>query len=139
MQTLLERLISRDTPRTEAEVQFDVRLLLLSPEFHLEDGDLQLVHLESQLGDRRRIDVEVGSDVIEVKRDLRKGKVRIEAVGQLAGHVQRRGDQTGRRYVGILTDGVEWRCYHLVGSELTEVSKHTAVIGNLDRLLIRPG
>jgi hypothetical protein len=36
------------------------------------------VTLESSIGDRRRIDVEAGSAVIEVKRDLRRTKVRQE-------------------------------------------------------------
>ena len=66
--------------------------------------------------------MEVGSTVIEVKRDLRKGNVRVDAVDQLAGYVQTRADQTGLRYVGVLTDGTEWRCYHLVEEALSEVA-----------------
>jgi RecB family endonuclease NucS len=113
LQQLLACLISRDTLRSEADVQADIRQLLLSAPLQLHEDDLRIVHMEAQLGDGRRIDVEVGSAVVDVKRDLRKGKVRANAVQQLAGYVQARGEQTGRRYVGILTGGAEWRCHHL--------------------------
>src|ERR1700719_929437 len=100
---LVKRLANREAPRTEAEVQADVRGFLLEAPFQLEEGDVQNVLLESQLGDRRRIDVEVGSTVLEVKRDLRRGRVRDEAIVQLAGYVAARAKQTGRRYAGVLT------------------------------------
>lgn len=46
--------------------------------------------------------------VFEVKRDLRRAGVRDDAVRQLAGYVLTRQEQTGQRYVGVLTDGAEW-------------------------------
>lgn len=67
---IIRRLIARDSPRTEADVQADIRSLLLSSPLQLHDGDVENVLLEAQVGDRRRIDVEVGSALIEVKRDL---------------------------------------------------------------------
>ena len=57
------------------------------------------------MGDRRRIDVEAGSTVIEVKRDLRRERAKREAEDQLAGYVESRTNQTGLRYAGVLTDG----------------------------------
>jgi N-methylhydantoinase B/oxoprolinase/acetone carboxylase alpha subunit len=54
----------------------------------LEEEDI--VVLEAPVGGGRRIDVEVGATVIEVKRDLRKGRVRQEAIEQLAGYVANR-------------------------------------------------
>ena len=138
MLDLLSRLARRDAPRTEADVQADVRQLFLTAPFQLEEGDIENVYLESPLGDRRRIDVEVGSTVVEVKRDLRRGKVKAEAVEQLAGYVERRAEQTGRRYVGVLTDGADWICYNLVQGELQEVShlKVTEGKADLDRLVV---
>lgn len=118
----IRRLIARDAPRTEAEVQADIRSLLLSAPLQLHEGDLEVVTLESQLGDRRRIDVEVGSAVIEVKRDLRRGNTKDEARQQLAGYVATRSEQTGRRYVGILSDGAEWICYDLRDDQLAQVT-----------------
>lgn len=60
-------------------VQADVRQLFLTVPLELDEGDL-VVNLEAQVEDRRRIDVETGSTVVEVKRDLRKGKVRTEGL-----------------------------------------------------------
>lgn len=122
---IIRRLINRDAPRTEAEVQADIRSLLLSAPLQLHEGDLENVLLESPLGDRRRIDVEVGSAVIEVKRDLRRGRTTEEARLQLAGYVETRAGQTGRRYVGILSDGAEWICYDLREGDLEEVTAVT--------------
>ncbi|MBA4130692.1 MAG: restriction endonuclease [Hyphomicrobium sp.] len=135
---LFQRLVNREGTRTEADVAADVRSFFLTAPFQLDEGDVENVLLESQLGDRRRIDVEVGSTVVEVKRDLRKGRVRQEAVEQLAGYVETRGNQTGRRYIGVLTDGAEWRCYNLVNGALEEVSSITVTAerADLERLVV---
>ena len=122
MHEIVERLINRKEPRTEAMIQSDVRQFILTDPFQLNEGQIENVIMESPLGDRRRIDVEVGSTVIEVKKDLRISSVLEDAVQQLAGYVETRQSQTGRRYVGVLTDGAEWHCYHLLGSELREAS-----------------
>lgn len=135
---VVQRLVNRESSRTEADVAADVRSFFLTAPFQLDEGDIENVLLESQLGDRRRIDVEVGSTVVEVKRDLRKGRVRQEAVEQLAGYVETRGRQTGRRYIGVLTDGCEWRCYNLVDGALHEVSEITvsAERADVERLVV---
>jgi hypothetical protein len=120
---LFHRLVRRNDRRTEAEIQADVRQFILSAPFELEVSDV--VSLESPAGDRKRIDVEAGSTVIEVKRDLRREKVRREAEDQLAGYVDLRTKQTGLRYVGVLTDGAMWSCYDLVDGILRQVSELT--------------
>ncbi len=104
------RLANRAPNRAEATVQSDLRLLLLAAGLNLREDHLEDVVLEAPVGKRRRIDVEVGATVFEVKRDLRVGNVRVEAVDQLAGYVRDRVAQVGARYVGVLTDGVEWHC-----------------------------
>lgn len=90
--------------RTEADIQSDVRMLLLTEAF-----DLDAPRLEEQLADgtRRRIDISLGATVIEVKRTLVEGAAD-EEITQLAGYVQTRMQQTGGRYNGILTDGRAW-------------------------------
>ncbi|TIU91686.1 MAG: SAM-dependent DNA methyltransferase, partial [Mesorhizobium sp.] len=135
---LFARIARRNDKRTESEIQADVRQFILSAPFDLEESDVTIVSLESQLGDRRRIDVEVGSTVIEVKRDLRKGKIKSEAVEQLAGYVELRMAQTGLRYVGVLTDGTEWICYDLVDGKLREVSSITvdAHAADIERFVV---
>ena len=133
-----QRLVRRNARRTEADIQADVRQFILSAPFELEAGDLVDATLESPLGDRRRIDVEAGSTVIEVKRDLRRERVKKDAEEQLAGYVAFRVGQTGLRYVGVLTDGTEWHCYDLVDGQLREVSPlHLNDSANdLDRLVV---
>ncbi|HEX8106349.1 MAG TPA: N-6 DNA methylase [Kofleriaceae bacterium] len=138
LRTLVSTLAARDTPRTEAQVQADLRQLLIKAPLDLEERDLTDVVLEAQAGGGTKIDIEVGATVIEVKRDLRKGSVRSKAVEQLAGYVRSRQSTTGLRYVGVLTDGAEWRCFHLVDGELVEVS--TVAVSsakpNVDGLLL---
>ncbi|MDT0394228.1 N-6 DNA methylase [Streptomyces edwardsiae] len=124
LREVLARLAVRNAMRTEATLQADVRQLLLSGDFNLGDQDLS-VDLETQVGDGRRIDVEVGCTVIEVKKDLRGAAVLTAATKQLAGYVAERVQQTGQQYVGILTDGVDWRAYHLRDQALSEVAKFT--------------
>jgi hypothetical protein len=122
LRTLLARLADRRQGRTEANVQSDLHMLLTLAPLDLGDDDLQDIVLEQPAGQRRRIDVEAGLTVFEVKRDLRVGNVRAEAVEQLTGYVADRTATMRQRYVGVLTDGAEWRLYHLAGGTLTAVS-----------------
>jgi SAM-dependent methyltransferase len=124
LDALVNELASRTTTRTEADIQARVRDLLLYGGLNLSADDLR-VQLESQVGDRRRIDVEAGFTVIEVKRDLRSYTVLAEAIAQLGGYVAARTEQLGQRYVGVLTDGADWRCYRLgPAGGLEEVTRH---------------
>lgn len=100
-------------------------MLLLAAALNLREENLHEVVLEAPVGQRRRIDVEVGATVFEVKRDLRVGHVREDAVEQLAGYVAERVHETGARYAGVLTDGAEWHLYHLDQGQLTAVSSFT--------------
>jgi hypothetical protein len=61
---------------------------------------------------------------IEVKKDLAPARFAEEAVRQLAGYVSHRTATLGQRYVGILTDGADWRLSHLASvEELAPVSR----------------
>ena len=60
LRELAGRLARRRRGRTEATVQADVRMLLLASGLNLTEGDVLDVELEAQLGDRRRIDIEMG-------------------------------------------------------------------------------
>lgn len=122
---LFGRLARRDAVRSEATIQADVRQLLLTGEFNLSEQDLE-VHLETQIGDGRRIDIEVGFSAIEIKKDLRSATlVRQVEQNQLRGYVATRSLQTGQKYAGILTDGAEWRAYHLRGDALELATQFT--------------
>ena len=131
-----ERLVDRDARRAEAEIQADIRQFILEAPFQLDEGKVSDVNLETQLGDLRRIDVEVGATVIEVKRDLRPDRIRRDAETQLAGYVTVRSQQTGLRYAGILTDGTMWLCYHLVDGELKQVADISLEPGAAETLVV---
>lgn len=122
LESIVRRLVARDSHRTEADLQSDLKLFLTTANLDLSEEHLE-IRLESPVGKLRRIDIEVGSTVIEVKKDLRVGNVRSEALRQLAGYVCDRQTKFACRYVGVLTDGAEWICHHLVGAELSEVTR----------------
>lgn len=116
------RLARRNPIRAEAETQADIYMLLTTAGLGLEPDDV--VKMESQVADgtRRRIDIEAGHVVIEVKKDLTVGNL-ADYEQQLAGYVQQRHKELGTRYVGILTDGTGWMLYHLEGDALVFVSE----------------
>lgn len=114
---LLAQIARRDPARSEATLQADIRQLVLTAPLSLTAGDVVTADLETPVGVRRRIDIEVGSCLIEVKRDLSAGNVLPEAVEQLADYLAARQQETGCRYVGILTDGADWRCFRLPAAE----------------------
>lgn len=125
---LLAQIARRDNSRSEATLQADIRQLVLTAPLSLTAEDVVSADLETPVGLRRRIDIEVGSCLIEVKRDLSAGSVLPDAVQQLAGYLADRQRETGCRYVGILTDGADWRCVCLPGEAEVgpprEVSAH---------------
>jgi len=120
LEALISRLATRTPGRAEATVQADTRTLLLAAPLNLTEHGVETINLETPAGERRRIDIEAGYTVIEVKRDLRVGNVRPEAIDQLAGYVKQRSSTLGQRYVGVLTDGAEWLLYHLAPSGTLE-------------------
>lgn len=125
---ILERLVSSPAFRSEATIQSDVRMFLLDPELGLAEEQLE-VELEAQVGQRRRIDIEVGCTVIEVKKSLDSQSVVASATEQLADYVLTRTREVGARYVGVLTDGRQWIAFHEVDGALREATRHVATAG----------
>lgn len=125
---VVDRLARPVGMRSEATIQSDVRLLLLDPDLGLASEQLE-VDLETQVGGGRRIDVEVGCTVIEVKKSLASPAVMSAATAQLAGYVTTRAEQLGVRYVGVLTDGRLWVAFHEVDGVLEPVSRHQLASG----------
>ncbi|MEV7530332.1 N-6 DNA methylase [Streptomyces hydrogenans] len=119
----VSRLASRDSARTEADLQADLYLLLTAGGLSLGAGDVARLEVATGDGTRRRIDVEIGHCVIEVKKDLRPAGIHREAEIQLAGYVKAQSARLETRYVGILTDGTDWFLYNLVEEELRLVAK----------------
>lgn len=96
--------------RTEADVQSDIKGLLISGGFGL--GSPQL---EVPAGEQRRIDVELGATVIEVKKRIETtdGPLLRRHAEQLEGYVRARMEVTGARYNGVLTDGRTWMLFEV--------------------------
>ncbi|MGW5355143.1 N-6 DNA methylase [Streptomyces sp. NPDC004031] len=119
----VHRLASRDSTRSEADLQADLYLLLTAGGLSLTAGDVARLEVGTGDGTRRRIDVEVGHCVIEVKKDLRLAGIHQDAEKQLAGYVTTQSKRLSSRYVGVLTDGTEWYLYHLIDEQLQQVAK----------------
>ncbi len=125
LRDVVSRLCNRSASgRTEATVQSDIRLLLIASGLNISEDDILDVTLEAPLGDRRRIDIEIGHTAIEVKRSLASGASLEDAVTQLSGYVSERGRQLDQRYVGIVTDGRDWHLFHSVEDSLRPVSAY---------------
>lgn len=60
---------------------------------------------------RGRIDALLGSTIFEVKSDLQRE--RHDAVTQLSRYLPEKERETGRRYIGVATDGAEFQAYEL--------------------------
>jgi SAM-dependent methyltransferase len=118
---LVRRIADRRPPRTEADLQGDIATLLQSGPFDLEDEHAVRREAPTADGTRRRIDIERGQTVFELKSDLRIGNARADGLTQLAGYMKVRADQSGHRYVGVLTDGAEWLLCSLRPDETVEV------------------
>lgn len=126
LQKTAGRLAAGSSGRTEADIQSDVRDFLIHADLDLTSGDLEDVALEVQAGAGRRIDVEAGCAVIEVKKSLGSPTVVDDATAQLSGYVKHRTEELGQRFVGVLTDGQRWMLHHLLpGGELALVDTFT--------------
>lgn len=150
---LLARLVQpADVGRTEADIQSDIKMLLLSAPDLLpsDDPGSKALKLEEQLADgtRRRIDVALGATVIEVKKKLTTREDASEYVAQLQGYVETRMQQTNSRYNGILSDGRTWWLFEreldtgdfplLSSFELTSPAKSADLVAWLQAVLAMP-
>ena len=117
----ISRLADRDATRTEADLQADIYGLLTIGGLNLSVDQVARLETQTQDGTRRRLDVEIGNLAIEVKKDLRVSGAIADAELQLAGYVATRTQQTGARYVGVLTDGTTWHLYNLLGDTLQSI------------------
>lgn len=135
-QAVVARLGARWAVRTEADIQSDIQTLLCAGDLNLSVDDVP--KLEEQLADgtRRRIDIAICHAVIEVKKDLRNATQLADAEKQLAGYVATRRGQSGRRFVGIASDGVLWILYDLRDDETLQRVSELSNAGDPDRLLV---
>lgn len=71
---------------------------------------------------RGRIDALLGDTIFEFKRDLRRESG--QACEQLERYLSERERVTGRRYLGIATDGASFVAYELRGGQLERLDEH---------------
>lgn len=131
---LVADIATKRTAKSEATLQSEIAMFLKLAPMNLSAEDIREVTLEAQLGDgtRRRIDIEVGNCIIEVKRDLDKPATLKDAEDQLAGYMATQNTSRGVRHAGILTDGENWRLYRLIGTKPAVVSVFQLVAGSPD-------
>ncbi|MCH7670127.1 MAG: hypothetical protein IIC71_13155 [Acidobacteria bacterium] len=123
VESIVRRLAERRAGIAEANIQADVAAFLRLADLDLDTDDLRL---ESPAADRRRIDIELGRTVIEIKRNLQRTDLRQQGENQLIDYLGDREAETGARYVGVLTDGKQWLLYRLGdGNVLKEVADYT--------------
>lgn len=111
---VIQHLAGRSGARTETTLRASVRQLLLVTDLGLDESDLRDAP-------GRLLDVERGRMIIGVTKDLRKGDATRKAERELDPCLESRGQQTGERFTGVITDGAEWRLYHRVNGELRAV------------------
>lgn len=138
VQNVVDLIASRTALQTEADIQSNIATLLEHGDLNLTEHDV--VKREAQVGGgtRHRIDVEMGHLVIEVKRDLRPGKVLPDAELQLAGYLTQREAELGGSFAGVLTDGTSWRLYRLAAGacELVANLDLSETAPDADRLVV---
>lgn len=83
---------------------------------------------------RGRVDALLGRTVFEFKSDLRYESA--EAESRLQDYLSAREQETGQRYLGIATDGAEFRPYVLRRGKLTPLPAFTTSVDNPTSLLI---
>ena len=93
------------------------------------------VLLESPAEDHRRLDIAVGSVIIECKRDIRSPAQLIKGQAQLGGYLAAKTPEN--RYSGILTDGSIWFLYRYAGAELFFVDEFRISQSKVDERAFR--
>jgi hypothetical protein len=105
--------------RNEATIQADIREALLCAISGLGREDAQVESIIGD-GDNRRIDIEIGLVIFELKRDLTH--LTKKDIEQLAGYIEAR-QKPGTPWTGVLTDGRLWVAFHLREGVMVEISR----------------
>lgn len=139
-QGAVTRLATRTGTRTEADIQTDIQTVLVSGDLNLDPNDVPKLEEPTGDGTRRRVDVSICHAVIEVKKNLSNRGARVAAEAQLAGYLKTKHAQHDRRFVGILTDGIDWLLYDYLDDgtadgAVVEVAR-LANDGDADRLVV---
>lgn len=120
LKRLLRRIAKRNAERNAADLQTYVCELLVAGGLGLDEHDLSVD--PGMLSDGQcRIAVRPGRAVIEISEDIRSDGAAERLERRLSQYLGARMEENGNRYLGILTDGTEWRLYHRLDDHLQQV------------------
>jgi SAM-dependent methyltransferase len=133
---ILQRLAHRSIDRDQSMVHADIRQLLLIGGLGLTPNDLERNHSDHS-GQHDRIEIERSFTVLDVRTNLSVAGARKSAEAQLRVYLATRCRQTCQRYLGIITDGAEWRLYMSLDEVFHEIALMTveASTPNANRVL----
>ena len=133
---VLGRLTDRFASRDISMVYADAQQFLLIGVFGLSPIDFS-DELSQEDSIHARMDIADAYTAIEVCRDLRSSSFFSTAKQRLFSYLNKRMRQTGERYVGIATDGVDWYVYLILNQKLACVDSLTCTSSeaSVDRLL----
>ncbi|WP_308437276.1 N-6 DNA methylase [Streptomyces flavofungini] len=129
---LLDRLAQPDTRGPDLTVPEDIRRLLIVAGLDLGERDISLG------GDHRHLEggtlhVARSSTVIQVREGLGTDGTRSAAEHDLEEALVFHASRSGRRHIGLLTDGVTWHLYHRSDGRLQHVEAATFQSGRSAR------
>jgi hypothetical protein len=117
LRRIVRSMAERRKGRKPGQVRSHVWQLLLLGGLGLDEDDLDAA-LEAFARDYCHIAVRRGHTLIEIAADLRQDDAVAGGERRLKDYLAETVTDTGARHFGILTDGAEWRLYHLVGGVL---------------------
>lgn len=131
---IARRLSGRSTNRTTSMICADIQQFLLLGSLGLNPADLHQLEDDAAYV----IDVETAYTIIVVSRDTRTSSTLRTARHKLQYRLQRRSEQTGERYAGIITDGSDWQAYIVLDNSLRYVASTTTMLTDsaIDDLLM---
>ncbi len=107
----LDALAKGGAARSESTIQSNISAMLIASPLSLGEDAVESLKQESPVGLRRRIDIQFGRVLIEVKKSLDTSQRRGVAHQQLEEYMTLRHEEFGHDFIGILSDGKRWISY----------------------------
>ena len=121
---VVRRLTDHSHARAVAEVNADIRMLLVSGDLGLDEDHLSV--MPAVTDEHRLIVVDTGHIIIRIIRDFDISAVVAVALQELSDAVGTQSRNAGERYSAVLTDGAQWRLYQRLNDKLQTVDVKTA-------------
>ncbi|MFJ8598425.1 N-6 DNA methylase [Streptomyces shenzhenensis] len=118
---LLERLTRPSVHRTDVTIRDDIRQLLIVAGIDLDEHDIKI---SDEFG-QGSLYVTCSSTVIQARTDVCTDAARTTAERDLAEILALYARRSGRRHIGLMTDGSTWHLYHRADGRLHHVKTAT--------------